>query len=254
MFKKQLLTLAISFALPMLAQAADLTSEVDRESYALGSSVGKYMSDQVYNQTEFGAAVNMDVLVEGFIDALKDQSKLSEEEVVDLLNTRLEFLNAKREVLLNEQIEKNKAESETYLIDNKLKDGVVTTASGLQYEVIAEGNGLKPKPEDVVTVHFSGRLLNGEVFESTYQQNKPARMAMMTFIPGWQEGLQLMQEGAKYRFTIPAALAYGEEGAGPIPPSSAVIFEIELVKVEEQKAKSMGGMMGMGMGGMGMGH
>ncbi|MGI2260680.1 FKBP-type peptidyl-prolyl cis-trans isomerase [Shewanella sp. GXUN23E] len=250
-FKQTLLATFTTLVLSSTAMATELKSELDRESYALGSSVGKYMSNQIYNQVELGAEVNMDAVVAGFVDALKDQSKIEEGDVVTLLNQRLEFLNAKREAQLAKVKEQNKADSQAYLIENKLKDGVVVTDSGLQYEVLTMGNGNKPKPEDVVTVNFTGKLLDGTEFESTYTQNKPARMAMMTLIPGWSEGLQLMPEGSTFRFTVPAELAYGSEGAGMIPPESALVFEIELVKVEVQKDKPAGMGMGMGMGGMG---
>ncbi|MCL2914625.1 FKBP-type peptidyl-prolyl cis-trans isomerase [Shewanella corallii] len=254
MFKKTLIASVAALVLGSNAMAADLTNDLERESYALGASVGNYMSNQVYTQTELGAEVNMDVLVAGFVDALKNQSEISEEEVVDLLNKRLEFLNAKRDAQVAKLQAENKAAGEAYLIENKLKDGVTVTDSGLQYEVLTMGNGDKPKPEDVVTFNFVGKLLDGTEFESTYTMNKPARMAMMTLIDGWQEGLQLMPEGSTFRFTLPPALAYGSEGAGAIPPESTLVFDIELVKVEVQKDKPAGMGMGMGMGGMGSGH
>ncbi|MGI2260467.1 FKBP-type peptidyl-prolyl cis-trans isomerase [Shewanella sp. GXUN23E] len=256
LFKKTLIASLAAMSLCATAMAAAPANELDRESYALGASVGNYMSNQVYTQTELGAQVNMDMLVSGFVDALKDKSALSEEEVVDLLNKRLEFLNAKREAQLAQIKADNKAEGEAYLIENKLKDGVKVTDTGLQYEVLTMGSGEKPKPEDVVTFNFVGKLLDGTEFESTYSMNKPARMAMMTLIDGWQEGLQLMPEGSTFRFTLPPALAYGSEGAGAIPPESTLIFDIELVKVEAQKDKpaAMGMGMGMGMGGMKSAH
>ncbi|MCL2913932.1 FKBP-type peptidyl-prolyl cis-trans isomerase [Shewanella corallii] len=250
-FKRTLLATVTTLVMSTSALATELKTDLDRESYALGSSVGKYMSNQVYNQVELGADVNMDAVVAGFVDALKDQSKISEGDVVTLLNQRLEFLNAKREAQMAKMKEENKANSEAFLIENKLKEGVTVTESGLQYEVLTMGNGNKPKPEDVVTVNYTGKLMDGTEFESTYAQNKPARMALMTLIPGWSEGLQLMPEGSTFRFTVPAELAYGSEGAGMIPPESALVFEIELVKVEVQKDKPAGMGMGMGMGGMG---
>lgn len=250
LFNKTLLATAAAVLLSTSVNAAELKTDLAKESYALGSSVGKYMSNEIYKQLELGAQVDMDVLVEGFVDALKNKSDISEEQVVDLLNKRLAFLNAKREAKVAKIEAENKASGEAFLIENKLKDGVSVTDSGLQYEVLTMGSGNKPKPEDVVTVNFSGKLIDGTEFESTYAQNKPARMAMMTLIPGWQEGLQLMPEGSTFRFTLPAALAYGKEGAGAIPPESTLVFEIELVKVEVQKDKvpTMGSMGGMASG------
>ncbi|MGI2260443.1 FKBP-type peptidyl-prolyl cis-trans isomerase [Shewanella sp. GXUN23E] len=247
MFKKSMLTTLTVLALSSSAVGAvELESSVDRESYALGASVGNYMSDQVYDQLQLGAGVNMDALVEGFVDALKNQSRINEEDTVTLLNQRLALLNAKQEARHAELTAQNRAASEKYLAENKQKAGVQVTDSGLQYEVLTMGDGVKPKPEDVVTVNFVGKLIDGTEFESTYAQNKPARMAMMTLIPGWSEGLQLMPEGSTFRFTVPAALAYGAEGAGAIPAESALVFEIELKKVEVQKDKApidMGNMM-----------
>ncbi|BDM62989.1 peptidyl-prolyl cis-trans isomerase [Shewanella sp. NFH-SH190041] len=252
MFKKSILASCAALLVCAQVNATELSSDLDRESYAIGASVGNYMSNQVHGQLELGAQINMDAVVDGFVDALKDQSKISEEDVVTLLNQRLKFLNAKREVELAQLKQQNKDAGDTYRIENKLKDGVTVTASGLQYEVLTMGKGSKPKPEDVVTFNFVGKLLDGTEFESTYAMNKPARMAMMTLIDGWQEGLQLMPEGSTFRFTLPPELAYGEEGAGAIPPQSTLVFDIELVKVEVQKDKPMG--MGMGMGGMKSAH
>ncbi|MGL4472886.1 MAG: FKBP-type peptidyl-prolyl cis-trans isomerase [Shewanella sp.] len=248
--KKTILAASAAMMLAGSALAAELSTATEKQSYALGASVGHYISNQVYNQTELGVDVNMDLLVEGFVAALKNTSMLSEEQVVDLLNERLVVLNEKRDAVVAKTIQANKEAGEAYLIDNKLKDGVVVTESGLQYQVMTMGNGVKPKAEDVVTVNFVGKLLDGTEFESTYTQNAPARMAVMTLIPGWAEGLQLMPEGSTFRFTLPAALAYGAEGAGAIPPESVLIFDIELAKVEAQKDKvptmgSMGGMGGM---------
>ncbi|WP_410010882.1 FKBP-type peptidyl-prolyl cis-trans isomerase [Shewanella sp. NFH-SH190041] len=248
MFKKTFLATGIALLMSTTVGAVELKSDQDRESYALGSSVGKYMSNQIYNQLELGAEINMDNVVAGFVDALKNKSEISEEDVVTLLNQRLEFLNGKRDMLVAKQQAENKVAGEAFLIENKLKDGVTVTESGLQYEVLTMGSGNKPKAEDVVTVNFVGKLIDGTEFESTYSQNKPARVALMTLIEGWQEGLQLMPAGSTFRFTVPAALAYGKEGAGAVPPESTLVFDIELVKVEVQKDKvptmgSMGGMM-----------
>jgi len=123
---------------------------------------------------------------------------------------------------------------EAFLKDNAKKEGVKTTASGLQYKVLKEGNGKSPKATDTVQVNYRGTLIDGKEFDSSYKRNEPAEFPLNGVIPGWTEGVQLMKEGAKYQFTIPSKLAYGERGTpgGPIPGNATLIFEIELLKVK----------------------
>ena len=126
----------------------------------------------------------------------------------------------------------NKAAGEKFLTENAQKAGVVTTASGLQYLVFSEGSGASPKATDNVTVHYKGTTIDGEEFDSSYSRGEPATFPLNRVIAGWTEGLQLMKEGSKYRFFIPANLAYGERGAGrAIGPNAALIFDVELIKV-----------------------
>jgi len=128
--------------------------------------------------------------------------------------------------------EDNKIAGEAFLAENGKKPGIVTTASGLQYQILQEGSGASPKANDEVTVHYKGTTIDGKEFDSSYSHGAPATFPLNRVIPGWTEGVQLMKEGAKYRFFIPANLAYGERGAGSrIGPHSALIFDIELIKV-----------------------
>ncbi|MFW5492680.1 MAG: FKBP-type peptidyl-prolyl cis-trans isomerase, partial [Prevotella sp.] len=127
---------------------------------------------------------------------------------------------------------KAKEEGARFLAENAKKEGVVTLPSGLQYQVLREGNGKKPKATDQVRCHYEGTLINGTVFDSSYKRGEPAVFGLNQVISGWTEGVQLMQEGAKYRFFIPYNLAYGERGAGQqIPPFAALIFDVELIEV-----------------------
>jgi len=127
----------------------------------------------------------------------------------------------------------NKAAGEAFLAENAKKDNIVTTASGLQYEVIKQGEGVSPSATDNVTVHYKGSTIDGTVFDSSYDRGEPATFPLNRVIAGWTEGLQLMKEGAQYRFYIPHALAYGERGAGrAIGPNSTLIFDVELIKVQ----------------------
>jgi FKBP-type peptidyl-prolyl cis-trans isomerase len=125
------------------------------------------------------------------------------------------------------------AKGEKFLQDNGAKEGVTTTASGLQYKVITEGTGKSPKATDTVLVHYAGTLINGTEFDSSYKRKEPIEFPLNRVIPGWTEGVQLMKEGAKYRFFIPSKLAYGPRGAGrDIGPNEALIFDVELLKVK----------------------
>ena len=135
-----------------------------------------------------------------------------------------------------ELAEKGKAAKEAgekYLAENAKKEGVITSPSGLQYQVLKEGNGRKPKATDSVVCHYEGMLIDGTMFDSSIQRGEPATFGLQQVIAGWTEGLQLMQEGAKYRFFIPYLLGYGESGAGQsIPPFSALIFDVELIEIK----------------------
>ncbi len=159
------------------------------------------------------------------------------------IKTEAEF-NADRDKAEGEAMEKmktNKAKNEQFLVDNKAKAGVKTTASGLQYEVMTEGTGAKPKKSDVVKVHYVGTLIDGKEFDSSYKRNEPAEFPLANVIPGWTEGLQLMKIGSKYKFTIPAALAYGEQSPSPnIPPSSTLQFVVELLSAKPAPPKGKG--------------
>jgi len=127
--------------------------------------------------------------------------------------------------------EENKTAGEAFLAENATKENIVTTASGLQYEVLAEGEGSSPSATTSVTVHYKGTTLDGKEFDSSYSRNEPATFPLNRVIAGWTEGLQLMNVGAKYRFFIPSELAYGQRGAGAdIGPNAALIFEVELLK------------------------
>ena len=133
-----------------------------------------------------------------------------------------------------QQIKDNKTLGREFLEQNAKNDSVVVTKSGLQYMVLEEGNGTKPGPTDKVTVHYTGKLLDGTVFDSSVERGEPATFGLDQVIPGWTEGLQLMSEGSKYRLFIPSELAYGSKGAGSdILPNSTLIFDVELIKVEK---------------------
>lgn len=150
------------------------------------------------------------------------------EEAQKLINDYLQELQDKAEKVA-------RAEGEQFLAENGKKENVKTTASGLQYVVEKEGTGAQPTAEDEVTVHYTGKLLNGQVFDSSVNRGEPATFPLNRVIPGWTEGVQLMKEGAKYTFFIPSDLAYGPQGMpGAIPPHSTLIFDVELIKVNKK--------------------
>jgi FKBP-type peptidyl-prolyl cis-trans isomerase len=142
----------------------------------------------------------------------------------------MKYMNQAQEAKAKGNIEAG----EKFLAQNKNKPGVKTTASGLQYEVLKEGNGPKPIATDTVTVHYAGTLMNGEEFDNSYKRGEPISLPLNGVIRGWTEGLQLMTAGSKYKFYIPYQLGYGTQAAGSIPPGSVLIFEVELVKINDK--------------------
>lgn len=196
---------------------------MDKLSYAWGLAMGQQLH---------GMGVN-DLDVESYASAVKavmdrKEPEMSAEEAQKIIN---EYLTK----LQNEMEAKAKEAGKRFLEENKKNEGVKETASGLQYVVEKEGTGAKPGPEDEVTVHYTGKLLDGTVFDSSVNRGEPATFPLNRVIPGWTEGVQLMSEGAKYTFFIPSDLAYGAQGIpNAIPPHSTLIFEVELIKVNKK--------------------
>ncbi|MCP4132826.1 MAG: FKBP-type peptidyl-prolyl cis-trans isomerase [bacterium] len=159
------------------------------------------------------------------------KSRLDEKETKKAFDQLNEIAKKKQEAITKESL----AKGEEYLAKNKEKKGVLVTGSGLQYEILRKGNGSSPRETDTVKVHYQGTLVDGTVFDSSYKRNSPAEFPLNRVIPGWTEGLQLMQPGAKYKFTIPSALAYGPRGNRSIPGNSVLIFEVELLEIKPPK-------------------
>ncbi|MGI2079642.1 FKBP-type peptidyl-prolyl cis-trans isomerase [Shewanella putrefaciens] len=214
----------------------ELTTEAQKEAYSVGASIGRYMSGHIKEQEELGIPVDRSLIVTGFTNGLNDQLKLTEEEMQTLLQGLDKKLNDKRQEQAMAISAKNIEEGKKYLEENKAKPGVVTTESGLQYEVLTPGSGEKPAAEDTVEVDYVGTLLDGKEFDSSYKRGQTIKFPLDRVIPGWTEGLQLMPVGAKYKFVIPAELAYGERDNGTIPPNSTLIFEVELKSIEKAQA------------------
>ncbi|SDZ97162.1 FKBP-type peptidyl-prolyl cis-trans isomerase FklB [Prevotella sp. tc2-28] len=200
---------------------------MDKVSYALGIGIGHQLANmggQELNIDDFAQAVK-DVLGG---KELKIKSSEAQQIVQDFFAEQEKKISQQRQ----EAGKAHKEAGEKYLAENAKKEGIVTLPSGLQYQVLKEGNGKKPSAKDSVKCHYEGFLIDGTVFDSSVQRGEPAVFGLQQVIAGWTEGLQLMQEGAKYRFFIPYRLAYGEGGAGSsIPPFAALIFDVELLQV-----------------------
>ena len=193
---------------------------MNQVSYALGMSIGHQL--QQMNATE----LNIEDFAKGIKDVFGGKTEMTEAEAQTAVQG---FFQQKAK----EQADTAKSEGKAFLTENGKKEEVVTLPSGLQYQVLREGNGRKPNATDQVECHYEGTLINGQVFDSSYQHGETATFGLNQVIKGWTEGLQLMQEGAKYRFFIPYNLAYGEQGAGQsIPPFATLIFDVELIKVK----------------------
>ena len=207
-------------------------------SYMLGYDVGSRLSD-----------MDIELDYDRFLNAVKaamggEDSALSEEQlqaVRTAFNAQQQALMAKknedRRKMLAEQAEKNKTAGEDFLAENAQREGVMTTDSGLQYEIVEEGEGAKPSATDTVTVHYHGTLIDGTTFDSSYDRGQPATFALNRVIPGWTEGVQLMPVGAKYRFYVPSDLGYGGRSVGEtIGPNSTLIFDVELIEIASGEA------------------
>lgn len=216
--------------------SVELTTEAQKEAYSVGASIGRYMSGHIKEQEELGLPVDRTLIVTGFTNGLNDQLKLTEEEMQTILQGLDKKLNDKRQEQATAISAKNIEDGKKFLEENKAKSGVVTTESGLQYEVLTPGTGEKPAAEDTVEVDYVGTLIDGTEFDSSYKRGQTAKFPLNRVIPGWTEGVQLMPVGAKYKFVIPANLAYGERDTGTIPPNSTLVFEVELKSVEKASA------------------
>ena len=200
---------------------------MNKLSYALGLGIGRQLA-------QMGAE---DLNIDDFSQAIKDiltgkEPQVSDQEAQKLVTTFFEEQEAKQRAAAAEKYKDNKEKGEAWLANKAMEEGVVALPSGLLYQVLNEGSGKKPTAADTVECHYEGRLIDGTVFDSSYKRGGSATFPLNGVIAGWTEGVQLMSEGAKYRFFIPYQLAYGERGAGQaIPPFAALVFDVELIKV-----------------------
>lgn len=229
--KIKLVAAALGLTMSMAIAATDTTelkTDTDKLSYSIGTDLGKNFKRQ-------GIDVNPTVMAKGIQDGMSGgKLLLTEDQMKDVLNKFQKDLMAKRTAEFNKKAEENKAKGEAFLSQNKAKDGVVTLPDGLQYKIIKAGTGQKPGKEDTVTVEYTGRLISGEVFDSTEKTGKPATFKLSQVIPGWTEALQLMPVGSTWEVYVPANLAYGPRSVGgPIGPNETLIFNIHLIDVKK---------------------
>lgn len=219
---------AVSTALTVFAedkppQFKDLK---DKASYCIGLNVG-------FNMKRQNVELNQDAFDAGMKDAVSGRKPLlSEQEVRETMIAFEKDLQDKRTQLA----QKNAGEGQKFMADNKGKEGVKTTASGLQYKMLKEGNGAQPKSSDTVTVNYRGTLTDGTEFDSSYKRGQPATFPVAGVIKGWTEALQLMKVGSKYQLFIPPDLGYGQNGQGQIPPNAVLLFEVELLDVKSPQS------------------
>ena len=220
--------IALTFVAAISAEEkSTLKDSKDKVSYSIGLDIGSTLKKQNID-------VNADALVAGLKDALTGaKPQLTEDQIKETMTTFSNELRNKQQAATQEAAQKNAADGEKFLAENKTKPGVKTTASGLQYKVMKEGSGPSPKETDTVVTNYRGTLINGTEFDSSYKRNEPVTFPVNGVIKGWTEALQLMKKGAKYQLFVPAGLAYGPRGAGQdIGPNATLIFEVELVDIK----------------------
>ncbi|MEE2000750.1 FKBP-type peptidyl-prolyl cis-trans isomerase [Alkalimonas sp. MEB108] len=210
-----------------------LTTDTQKQSYSFGVSAGYYIENAVAEHQAMGIELDADLIVRGMKDAIAGKAIVTEEDIQQHLTALDQSFREKQEQQAQAAAAEAKAVGQRYLADNASKDGVQVTESGLQYEVLEQGDGAKPAAADTVKVHYQGALIDGTVFDSSHERGEPIEFPLNRVIPGWTEGVQLMNVGSKFRFTIPSELAYGERDMGVIPPNSVLVFEVELLDVKK---------------------
>lgn len=212
--------------------ASQLKNSTDSISYSIGMQIGKNLNQQLKQQQK--VELNKELLIEAISAAYSDgKTTLTDDQAMACLNKFQQKMMEKQQAEAQKAGEENAKKGKAFLEQNAKKQGVKTTASGLQYEVIKEGDGKQPTAENTVTVHYTGTLTNGKKFDSSVDRGEPATFALKGVIKGWTEGLQLMKKGAKYRFYIPSELGYGQQGAGgDIGPNEVLIFDVELIDIK----------------------
>lgn len=233
--KKSLLSLSMAGLLlstgavaPVMAADASLETEEQKVSYSMGLVFGQRMLSDI-------GEIDTDKFIAGIRDGLEgNDPKLTQEEIQGVLQSFQQKQQQKQMEQMKAMADDNLAAAEEFLEENAEREGVKTTESGLQYEIITEGSGESPSPGDQVKVHYEGTLIDGTVFDSSRERGEPVTFGLSDVIPGWTEGLQLMKEGGRMKLFIPPELAYGPGGNRSIGPNEALVFDVELLEVNPQ--------------------
>lgn len=222
--------LIAGFTAPTFADDHTLKTTEQKASYSLGTDLAKTFQRQ-------GVDIDVDSLVEGMQDVMKNRPlRLTPEEMQASVNEIKQKVLEKQMQARKKEAEANAEKSAAFLAKNKKKDGVKVTSSGLQYEVLTKGKGQSPTEDDYLTAHYEGKLIDGKVFDSSYERGKPIEFQMNNVIAGWREALKMMKPGSKWKIFVPPSLAYGSKGAGNvIGPNETLIFTIELISVSKDK-------------------
>ncbi|RAP38373.1 hypothetical protein B1207_00335 [Legionella quinlivanii] len=224
-------TMSLAMSTAIAASDVTLSTDMDKLSYSIGADLGKNFKKQ-------GIEVNPAAMAKGLQDGMAgSQLMLTDDQMKEVLNKFQKDLMSKRNAEFSKKSEENKSKGEAFLSQNKTKEGVVSLPSGLQYKIIETGSGAKPAKDDTVTVEYTGKTIDGQVFDSTDKSGKPATFKVSQVIPGWTEALQLMPAGSTWEIYIPSALAYGPRSVGgPIGPNETLIFKIHLISVKKAAA------------------
>ncbi|MGR6860438.1 FKBP-type peptidyl-prolyl cis-trans isomerase [Aliivibrio salmonicida] len=215
------------------ATASTFASEDEKAGYAIGASLAKYLNSNLEKQTELGLNLKKADVLAGVTDVFNGKERLTDEEIqgaLQALDQRVAEIGQKKAAAESEANIKAGAD---YRAEFEKQDGVMKTESGLLYQVITPADGPKPKDTDTVVVHYSGTLIDGTKFDSSYDRDQPATFPLNAVIPGWTEGVQLMNAGSKYKFVIPAELGYGAQGNQAIPANSTLVFDVELLEIKD---------------------
>ncbi|HLF30484.1 MAG TPA: FKBP-type peptidyl-prolyl cis-trans isomerase [Xanthomonadales bacterium] len=226
---KRIFAVGFLAVLPLLsggAWAAKPETEAQQLGYIIGMDIGASLKQQ-------GSDIDLNSLFEAITAVYNGQTPaLTPEEAATIRESFIAQRRAAAETERQSSAAANAAEGDKFLLENRTKEGVVVTDSGLQYQVVELGTGPKPTATDMVKVHYRGTLLNGDEFDSSYARGEPISFQLDQVIPGWTEGVQLMPVGSKFKFFIPPSLAYGEAGGGPIGPNATLVFDVELLGIE----------------------
>ncbi|ABC27191.1 FKBP-type peptidyl-prolyl cis-trans isomerases 1 [Hahella chejuensis KCTC 2396] len=225
-----LCAVALSLPVAVHAETEKLTNDAQKTGYSFGQMFGRRLADSM-------PELDIESFTKGVADAYAGKpSMMTDEEISAQVQQYQQAMQKKQMEQFEKMAEENAKKGDTFLADNAKKEGIVTTDSGLQYKVLKAGEGDSPKAQDTVEVHYTGSLINGEVFDSSVQRGEPVSFPVNGVIPGWTEALQLMKPGAKWQLFIPAKLAYGPGGNGRIGPNETLLFEVELLSVKSEKS------------------